>query len=360
MRVLFFGTYDTRRHPRVQILMDGLRADGDTVEECNVPVGFDTDARVRMVQRPWLLVAAAYRVVACWVRLARLARRDEAYDAVVVGYLGHLDVHLARRLWPKRRIVLDYFVSLSDTAADRGIGSPPVRRALAFADRAAVRAADVVVVDTDAQRATVLARPRETTVAVPIGAPDWWFVGPSEIPPSPLRVLFFGLYTPLQGAPFIGRAIADLADDPRIVFTMVGGGQDVGIARAAGGISPNVDWRDWVEAAALPAMASEHHVCLGIFGTGPKALRVVPNKIYQGAAAGCALLTSDTAPQREMLGDAAVYVPPGHPLALAAALRALAGDPARVAALRQAAYAMADTRFRAASVVRPLRDVLAR
>ena len=74
-------------------------------------------------------------------------------------------------------------------------------------------------------------------------------------------------------------------------------------------------------AANLPALVAGHDVCLGIFGTGDKALRVVPNKVFQGAAAGCAIVTSDTAPQRRALGDAAVLVPPGDPEALAAALR---------------------------------------
>ena len=50
---------------------------------------------------------------------------------------------------------------------------------------------------------------------------------------------------------------------------------------------------------------ADHDVCLGIFGTGAKAPRVVPNKVFQGAAAGCAIVTSDTAPQRRVLGDAA-------------------------------------------------------
>ena len=53
---------------------------------------------------------------------------------------------------------------------------------------------------------------------------------------------------------------------------------------------------------------------------------MVPNKVFQGAAAGCAVVTSDTAPQRRVLGDAAVLVPPGDPAALAEALRSLAAD----------------------------------
>ena len=55
-----------------------------------------------------------------------------------------------------------------------------------------------------------------------------------------------------------------------------------------------------------PALVAGHDVCLGIFGTGVKAQLVVPNKVYQGAAAGCAVVTSDTAPQRRALGENAV------------------------------------------------------
>ena len=45
-------------------------------------------------------------------------------------------------------------------------------------------------------------------------------------------------------------------------------------------------------------MVASHDVCLGIFGDTDKALSVVPTKVYQGAAAGCAVVTSDTAPHR--------------------------------------------------------------
>ena len=66
-------------------------------------------------------------------------------------------------------------------------------------------------------------------------------------------------------------------------------------------------------AAELPALVAGHDVCLGIFGSAAKAARVVPNKVFQGAAAGCALVTSDTPPQRRVLDGAAVLVPPGDP-----------------------------------------------
>ena len=71
----------------------------------------------------------------------------------------------------------------------------------------------------------------------------------------------------------------------------------------------------------------------------------MPNKGFQGAAAGCAVLTSDTAPQRRLLGAAARYVPPGDATALAAALRELSDDPAALRDARSAAREHARREF---------------
>jgi glycosyltransferase involved in cell wall biosynthesis len=87
-------------------------------------------------------------------------------------------------------------------------------------------------------------------------------------------------------------------------------------------------------------------------------LRVVPNKVFQGAAAGCAVITSDTAPQRRVLGDAAVLVPPGDPAALADALLQLAADRDGLLKLRHAARQLAAQRFTPEQVVAPLTDRL--
>jgi glycosyltransferase involved in cell wall biosynthesis len=175
-------------------------------------------------------------------------------------------------------------------------------------------------------------------------------------------VIFYGLYTPLQGTPTIGAALAAIASSgdggpaAGIEVTMIGRGQDEAEAKAAAQASKSVRWLDWVPAPELPALVAEHDVCLGIFGTGEKARRVVPNKVFQGAAAGCAIITSDTPPQRRVFGDAAVLVPPGDADALAAALLELASDPKRLHELRDAARTVAEKRFAPAQVVAPLLD----
>ena len=349
-RVLFFGTYDERTHPRVRVLREGLVAHGFDVAVGNVPLGIDTSARGRIARRPWLAPWLLVRIASAWVRLLVAARRHRRPDIVVVGYLGHFDVHLARRRFRRSFVVLDHMVGLGDTARDRATGSAGLLERI---DRAALRAADLVLCDTDAQAAALPVSPRETLV-VPVGAPSEWF-RPPEPHDGPMRVVFFGLYTPLQGTPTIGRALA-LAYDRGATFqtTMIGSGQDLDAARAAAGGGPEVHWIPWIAAEELPAEVGAHDVCLGIFGAGEKAARVVPNKVFQGAAAGCVVLTSETAEQREALDPVGLHVPPGDPDALATRLVGLSADRSALFSARVATADHARRRFAPAAVTAPL------
>lgn len=361
LRITFFGTYDERRHPRVRVLREGLDDLGFDITIVNAPLDLDTADRVRLASEPWRAPVIAVRLLVTWIRLLLRSRRARRPDVVVVGYLGHLDAHLARARWPRAHIVVDHLVSLGDTLEDRGLDRwRPLVRVFRALDRAATAQADTVLVDTAEQVDRLPVHHRAKAVTVPVGAPHRWFGVGREAAPTPaarLRVVFFGLYTPLQGTPTIGKAIGKLADQP-ISWTMIGIGQDRPATEDLTG-DASVAWLDWVDSDDLSALVADNDVCLGIFGRSPKAFRVVPNKVFQGAAAGCGIVTSDTPAQRAALGDAALYVPPEDAAALTQVLERLANDRDETNTLRRAARARAEQAFMPAIVVSDLAAHLA-
>jgi hypothetical protein len=199
-RVLFFGTYDARRYPRVRVLEEGFTALGDDVLECNIPLRLDTAARVQMLRRPWLVPLLAAKLAATWIRLIARSRRFRGVDLVVVGYMGHFDVHLARLLWPRTPVALDHLVSARDTALDRRVSSGWLVRLLEWLDRAAVNAAHFPCVDTAEHRERVSLAARGRSVVVPVGASSDWFYPPVRTASERVRVVLLGSFTPLQGA----------------------------------------------------------------------------------------------------------------------------------------------------------------
>jgi glycosyltransferase involved in cell wall biosynthesis len=349
-RVLFFGTYDATVYQRIAVLEEGFRVHGDEVVVCNEPLRLPTNERVKMLRKPWKAYKLVFALLRCWLKLIWRARSTGHVDVIVVGYLGLFDVHLARLLWPRVPIVLDHLAPAAEAAIDRRCKSRLLVRALRLVDWAATRAADVVCVDS---REHLALAGRRGGVVAPVGAPGSWFTKPHRHDSRPLSVIFFGSFTPLQGAPIVGEA-AKLLQDEDIAFTIVGRGQDWAATREAAGGAANVTWIDWIDTESLPRTVASHDICLGIFGTGPKALSVVPTKVFQGAAAGAAIVTSATGPQEEAFHGAAVFVQPGDPTALATTLATLARDRDRVNDLREAAFARAVAEFQPGSIVAAL------
>jgi len=340
------------------VLIEGLREHGHDVVEANVPLGLSTAERVDMLGSALGPLRLVGKLARSWILLAGKTFRAHGRarpDALLIGYMGHFDVWLARLLFPRTTIVLDHLIYASTTAVDRGVGGGSVKqKLLRFLDRSAIRLADVVLLDTTEHLDLLPPGAAHKGLVVAVGAPGYWFVeGPADPASGPLKVVFFGLFTPLQGAVTIGEAIALLGDAP-IEFTMIGSGQDHDRARAAAVGGAPTHWVPWVDSAELPATVASFDVGLGIFGTTDKAQRVVPNKVFQCAAAGVAVVTSDTDAQRRILGRSADLVPAGDARALAAALRALADDRARLASRRDDVRAWADAHFTPAAVTAPL------
>ena len=272
-------------------------------------------------------VGAAARIAFAEARLL-LGSRAFGFDALIVGYPGHLDVPTARRIAHGRPVIFNPLVSLHETLVeDRrrfASGSTPARL-LRRIDRMALGRADLVVADTEQNArhlADLGALPAERLAVCFVGAEDRLFE-PGWRPPESFHALFVGKFIPLHGLETI-LAAARLA--PEIPFRIVGTGQLDALLRAR---PPNVEWVEWVEYERLPEEIQRAGCALGIFGTSTKAGRVIPNKAFQALACGAPLITADTPAARELLrdGEDALLVPPGDPEALAAAVRRLAAEP---------------------------------
>jgi glycosyltransferase involved in cell wall biosynthesis len=271
-------------------------------------------------------LAAAARIGWAEVRLL-FGARGERFDAVIVGYPGHFDVPAARRIARGRPVIFNPLVSLHETLVeDRGrfASGSTAANVLRQVDRLALRRADLVVADT-AENASHLAElgelAAERLAVCFVGAEERLF-RPGWQPAQEFHVLFVGKLIPLHGLETI-LAAARLA--PELPFRIVGNGQ---LDALMAGCAPNVEWVEWVEYEQLPAEVQGAGCALGIFGTSPKAGRVIPNKAFQALACGTPLVTADTRAARELLvdGESALLVPAGDPEALAAAVRLLASD----------------------------------
>lgn len=267
---------------------------------------------------------AALRLALAEARLALRPPRD-AFDVLVVGYPGHLDLAAARRAAGKRPVVFNPLVSLSDTfVSDRGRfrARSPAARALAAVDRRALAAADVVVADTAANAEHLRTLGARRVAVCFVGAEERVF-RPVWSEPAPFAALFVGKLIPLHGLRTILEA-ARLA--PELAFRIVGRGQLEPLLRRR---PPNVEWTRWVAYDRLPEELAGAGCALGIFGTSEKARRVIPNKAFQALACGVPLVTADTPAARELLrdGESALLAPPGEPEALAEAIRRVAREP---------------------------------
>jgi glycosyltransferase involved in cell wall biosynthesis len=257
---------------------------------------------------------------------ARLLRRPrERFDAVLVGYPGHLDLPAARRAARGAPVVFSPLVSLADTLVeDRRRFRPDslAARALRALDRAALRAADLVVADTEAHAdflAELAGIPRERVAVAFVGAEERLF-RPGWSPSAP--PLFVGKLIPLHGLETILEAASRA---PELRLRVVGSGQLDGLLARR---PKNVEWVRWIPYEELPAALHAAACALGIFGTSAKAARVIPNKAFQALACGTPLITADTPAARELLvdGESALLVPRGDADALAAALRRVTSD----------------------------------
>jgi glycosyltransferase involved in cell wall biosynthesis len=321
MKVCFFGAYDPE-YPRNRILRDGLRRAGVEVAE------------VCAQGRRGLGRHAAL--------IAGFARAGRDSDVLFVPEFRHKDVPLAAFLKGRRRLVFDPLISRHDTLVhDWGLHAPTSAQARwnLMIDRRALRLSDLVLCDTWAHGALFerLGARRDRLRRVLVGAEDAFFGVPPPPTTTPIRVVYVGGFLPLHGVPAVLEAVAILERAahrlPDFRVQLVGKGIEFEESRAIAvrlGLE-RVDFAGVVDYADSPRVLGDAQVVLGAFGASDKAGRVIPHKVYQGLAAGRAVLTGDGPGVREVFepGVHLMTVVRDQPQAIAEGLATLLRDPSR-------------------------------
>ncbi len=360
MRVCFFGTYN-RDHSANRIYRACVADAGYEVVEIHEPLWERTRDKDARYFSPLSLVRLGVQWLVAAARLARRWWRCGGAPVAVIGFNGQLDVLLLRLLGLRSgpRIVFAPLVSLTETLVDdrrvyaRGSWAHGILRTV---DRLCCRAADCVVVDTDAHRLYFrdeLGVEESKLVTCHLGA-DVAAFKPAErdgeatpMDDEVVEVLYFGQYLPLHGLDVVAHAIEKLAEHPRLRFTFIGTGTERAWVeprvRAAGVDATFVDWIPYEQLGARLALAD---IVLGIFGTSSKARMVIPNKVYEAAAVHGTIVTADTPAVREVFTDGrdAYLCEPSGP-ALAEAITLLAADPSLRARLADNAGTLMNDRL---------------
>lgn len=336
-------------------------------------------ARNRILRR--LLAELGWQVRDFRPRLSMLGdwearlRRLPKPDLVWVPCFRQRDL-IAASHWARSHdvpLLFDPLISAYDKQVDeRGklaADSPRARRFLAW-ERKLFAGADRVLADTPAHAdyfAKVLDVPRHKLAVVYVGAEEACF-RPEPVAPKAegetLEALFYGSFIPLQGPGVVIEA-ARLYQGPPLKWTLLGNGplRKTCEQQAAG--LKNVTFEDWIPYEQIPDRIRRADILLGVFGTTPKAGRVIPNKVFQALACGRPVVTrSAEAYPVELAGtenSGLVWVGAG-----AGDAQGLANCAAKLAADREAMNQLGKTaaetsqRYFSEAVVRQqLREVLA-
>jgi glycosyltransferase involved in cell wall biosynthesis len=283
-----------------------------------------------------------------------------------------------RDLWPA------IFVELGVLTNRRVIGL------LERLELAAYAAADQVVVVSDGFRANLIERgvPAAKVHTIRNGVDLGRFrpeppagPGPASGPDSPARheaaarreararlgarpgdclVLYAGTHGISHALPRVADAAARLAGQA-VRFAFVGDGSDKPRLRrrvAELGLA-NVTLAPAVPPGQVPRLLAAADVCLVTLRDVPLFATFIPSKMFEYLAAGKAVIGAVAGESAQILREAgAVVVPPEDAGALADAIRELAADPARRAAMGQQGRAYVERFFDRAELAREYRKIL--
>src|SRR3990172_11571720 len=177
--ICYFGTYSMEEgYPRNRVIIDGLKKNGVDVVECHEDLWQGTSEKLEGIKDGLAVLKKSLHIIKAYLSLIKKFKNAGNYDALIVGYAGHIDIFLAKvlNLFRKKPLIFDAFLSLYDTVVmDRKIVSQNSLKAelLWLIDHWSCRMADAVLLDTPAHVDYFVREfrlPAEKFYAIPVGS----------------------------------------------------------------------------------------------------------------------------------------------------------------------------------------------
>jgi len=286
MKACFFGSYNSE-YNRNSVIINGLQKNNVQVMHCNFRSNF---------------FKRALQLIPCALK--------KDFDILFVLYPCHLDIWLAKivALLKRKPLVIDKFVSQYDSELEYGNIKKNSVQALyfKFIDKSSCLFADKVFLDSKEQINYFVKE-----FSLPEKKFDWFFVGANEDRLKPRKqkkhktfnVLFYGWVTPVQGFNFVVEAARQLASHKDIKFTFIGDSKYYRALRDTYS-ETNAEFIGIIPYNQLVKYIGQADALLaGHFGTTPKAVRVIPNKAFEGLAMKKPVVLSNTPLSRKHFKD---------------------------------------------------------
>lgn len=337
--ICYFGSYDPN-YARNKIIKIGFEHHGFKVYEC---------------QAQGLFITRYFKLTKYFLK------NHQNFEAIIVGFPGHMDIPLASALGKifRKKVFFDVFASTYETyVIDRAVikKNSASSKFFYFIDWLGLHLADYVIVDTNAHAGfyhKLYGFGIKKQIIVYVGS-DSQIFRPRKVKQD-TDVLFYGSYQPLQGVETIIKAASKL---PKVNFKLIGEGQT---KKPAQELSKklnleNVEFLDWLPLEKLAIEIAKSKITLGIFGSSPKTEVVIPNKVYDSLATGKPVITENTRAARELLINEfnAVLIPAQDASALAQKIDKLLKNPNLRQKIARNGYDFFVAKLKANSVVKNL------
>jgi len=238
-------------------------------------------------------------------------------DVYFVSYQGYFLV-IFLRIFTKKTIVFDYYVSLHDMIIqDRKLATADslLGKLTFWLDKRSLELADYVIVDTTQLINTAVNNygiDREKFTRLPLAVNEEK-IFPKEIArhKEMFTLVYMGSYIPFHGVDIVMEAAKILEDKgEEVYFLMLGKGQkyEESTALAKELNIQNIEFIDFVTMEELNDYYNASDVTLGAFGAGERAKVFITNKAYESFAVGKPHLTLDTPAMNELfVGDESIF-----------------------------------------------------